>query len=92
MNNPVIKVQIPSNILLQELDDEAVLLNLNEEHYYGLDRIGLRFWNLLAKHENTEDVIKQMLVEFDATEEELHKDLGKLIVELENAGLLNIVD
>lgn len=92
MENTSIQVKIDPNVLIQELENEAVLLNLNEEHYYGLDDVGLRFWQLLAEHENSDDVIKQMLSEFDAPKDTLHKDLGKFIIELEKVGLLTIVE
>ena len=87
-----IQVKIDPNVLIQELEDEAVILNLNEEHYYGLDDVGLRFWQLLAQHGNSEDVIERMLIEFDAPKDILHKDLGKFIIELEQVGLLTIVE
>jgi hypothetical protein len=88
---PSIQVKIDPNVLVQELDNEAVLLNLTDEHYFGLDDIGLRFWQLLEQYENTAEVIQQMKVEYDAPEETLHKDIGKFVVELESAGLLSIV-
>lgn len=90
-HHPSIKVEIDQNVLIQELENEAVILNLNEEHYYGLDDIGLRFWQLLVQHGNSTDVIREMAIEFDAPEDVLHKDLGKFIVELETAGLLEIL-
>lgn len=87
-----IQVKIDPNALIQELENEAVILNLNEEHYYGLDDVGLRFWQLLTEHGNSHDVIRQMSIEYDVPEEVLHKDLGILIVELEHAGLLSIIE
>lgn len=79
-------------MLLQELEDEAVLLNVSDEHYFGLDDVGLRFWQLLEQHGDTDTVVRHMKIEYDASEQTLHKDLGKLIVELETAGLIEIVN
>ena len=87
-----INVKIDPNVLTQELEGEAVLLNLTDEHYFGLDDVGLRFWQLLEQHENSSDVIREMKIEYDVCEETLYRDLGKLIVELENAGLLSITN
>ena len=87
-----IKVRIPDNVLTQELDGEAVLLDLTDEHYFGLDSIGLRFWQLLNEHGETGAVVKALEREFDASAEILHSDLGKFIVELEQAGLLSIIE
>jgi hypothetical protein len=91
-SNISIQVKIDANVLLQELEDEAVLLNLTDEHYFGLDDVGLRFWQLLDKHGNSADVIRDMKIEYDAPEDTLHKDLGKFIIELESAGLLSIIE
>ncbi len=87
-----IKIKINSNVILQEVENEAVLLNLTDEHYFGLDDVGLRFWQTLEQFENTEDAIDSLKNEYDATEEVLYRDLGKFVVELENAGLLSIVE
>lgn len=91
-DNHSIKVKINPDVLVQELEGEAVLLNLSDEHYFGLDDVGLRFWKMLQEHENSADVIRQLRVDYDATEAVLHQDLGKFIVELEKVGLLNIVE
>jgi hypothetical protein len=87
-----IKVKISPDILLQELEGEAVLLNVSDEHYFGLDDVGLRFWKMLQKHENSAEVIRQLQIEYDVAEAVLHQDLGQFIVELEKAGLLSIVE
>ncbi len=91
-DNHSIKVKITPDILLQELEGEAVLLNVSDEHYFGLDDVGLRFWKMLQKHENSAEVIRQLQIEYDVAEAVLHQDLGQFIVELEKAGLLSIVE
>jgi len=87
---PSIKVNFKTQVLVEELGDEAVLLNSDSEHYYGLDAIALRFWQLLSKHGNTEDTVAEFISEYDVDEQTAHKDLAKLIVDLEKAELLEI--
>lgn len=36
------RVEISPEVLFQELQGEAVLLNLTSERYYGLDDVGMR--------------------------------------------------
>ena len=50
MNEPVEKFQVTEDVLFQTVYDEAVLLNLNNDRYYGLDNVGARMWQLLAEH------------------------------------------
>ena len=91
MNNfPRINVSFKPDVLLEELNDEAVLLNLEDELYFGLDDVGLRFWQLLQEHKNSQDVINHFLQEYSVNEAEAQKDLAKLILELDGAGLLSI--
>jgi hypothetical protein len=81
-------IHIAKDVLVQPLGDEAVLLNLNNDHYYGLDNVGTRMWELLAEHGDPEAVIRQMLLEYDADEPALRRDLAALIDKLEQAGLI----
>lgn len=90
-NSKPIQVEIDPNVIVQKLDDEAVLLNLTDEHYFGLDNIGLRFWELLEEHKDSNKVIETMKTEYSVSKERLHLDLGKFVVELETAGLLKIL-
>ena len=37
------------SVVLTELDDGAVLLNLDNEYYYNLDEIALRIWEIVEE-------------------------------------------
>jgi DeoR/GlpR family transcriptional regulator of sugar metabolism len=71
--------------------DEAVLLNLSDQHYYGLDEVGARIWTLLLEHGDIEVVIQQMLREYEVNEATLRRDLMALIQEMEQRGILQSV-
>ena len=77
-------------ILFQELDDEAVLLNLENERYYGLDDVGMRMWQLLSEHSDTATVLEHLLTEYDVDEATLRQDLANLIDKLVDAGLATV--
>lgn len=83
-------VTISSDVLFQELEGEAVLLNLANEHYYGLDDIGTRIWQLLQEEHNVESVVAQMLAEYDVSEALLRQDIANLIEELTQAELVTV--
>ncbi|MBN1400973.1 MAG: PqqD family peptide modification chaperone, partial [Anaerolineae bacterium] len=42
------RAEISPGTLFRELDGEAVLLNLESGHYYGLDEVGTRILSLLV--------------------------------------------
>jgi len=61
------QVQIPTEVLFQELEGESVLLNLQSERYYGLDDIGTRLWQLLAENGDVAAACEQLLKEYPGT-------------------------
>ena len=81
-------VTVSPEILFQELDGEAILLNLQNEHYYSLKESGVRMWQLLAKHGNVATVVEQLLEEYDVDEVTLNRDLANLISWLAERGLV----
>ena len=42
--------QIAKDVLFQFVAGEAVLLNVNDNHYHGLDDVAPRMWQLLVEH------------------------------------------
>ena len=81
-------VTISPNVLFQELDGEAILLNLQNEHYYSLKESGVRMWQLLAEHGDVATVTEQLLEEYDVEEATLNRDLTNLIAWLTERGLV----
>ena len=86
------RLTAPEHVMFRELDGEAVLLNLQNEMYYGLDEVGTRMWTLLTTCESVQAAMDKLLEEFDVAAETLEQDLAKMIKELQANGLLEIVD
>lgn len=86
------RLQIADDVLFQTVADEAVLLNMADNHYYGLDDVATRMWQLLVEHGDADAVIREMLAEYDVDETMLRQDFAALIVEMEQRGLIKRVD
>ena len=84
------RIKISSEVLFQELENEAVLLNIASEQYHGLNDNGTRIWQLLAQHGNVEQVVAQMLAEYVVPEEILRHDVKNFIEEMAEAGLVAV--
>lgn len=87
------RVFIEPEILYQEIGDEVVVLNLRNEHYYGLDEVGARAWQLLTRPEqggNVASVVAQLLNEFEVEKDVLQQDLANLFYQLKEAGLITL--
>jgi len=82
------RVRIQDDVLFQELQGEAVLLNLKTGVYLGLNQVGTRIWQLLQEDGSLSRVMEVMLREYDVTREKLAQDLLDLIGQMEQQGLL----
>jgi hypothetical protein len=81
-------VSAANDVLFRELNGEAVLLNLESGHYFGLDGVGTRIWRLCQQHGSLEAVWRAMCEEFDAPDDTLRSDLLAFVGELQAKGLI----
>jgi len=78
------------DVLFQELDGEAVLLDLTSEQYFGLNEVGTRIWHLIDTHHDLDSVYRAMAEEYAVEPEQLRRDLDSFVDELSEAGLLQV--
>ena len=83
-------IKIQPDILFQEVKGETVLLNLENEKYFGLDETGTFFWKLLQANTDYQEVIDIMLAEYEVDNEQLKTDLDNLVKEMVEAGLVEV--
>ena len=84
------RVRINEEVLFQELQGEAVLLNLKSGVYLGLDAVGTRIWNLLQRHHVLQEVRDAMLQEYEVSADQCERDLLRLVGEMEQQGLAEV--
>lgn len=84
------RVRVNDDVLFQELQDEAVLLNLKSGVYFGLDPVGTRIWQLLTERELLSEVAPAIVAEFDVAEDRCASDLLALVADLEQQGLVTV--
>jgi hypothetical protein len=74
-------------------DGESVLLNLDTEHYFGLNATGSRMWERLTTEASVESAYATLLDEFEGVEaDELRADLSALVAELVAHRLAYVVE
>lgn len=74
-----------------ELSGEYVILNLARGMYFGLDRVGARIWALLQEPRTVTQIRDLILEEYDVDPERCESDLLKLLEDLEQQQLINVV-
>ncbi len=77
-------------VLFQNLDGEAVLLDLASETYFGLNEVGTRIWQLIETSPPLADVHRTLCEEFDADATRIEHDLLTLVGDLSKAGLVTV--
>jgi hypothetical protein len=73
------KVYVSENVLFRKLEEESVLLNLDDEMYYGLDEVGTSMWVALESSESINLAYKQLLAKYDVDSDRLQADLIELL-------------
>ena len=86
------RVRIPDHVLVSDLQGESVILNVNSERYYGLDRVGTRFLSLLSTCDSIEHAFETLLTEYDVNPDALRTDITDLLSDLNDQGLVEICD
>lgn len=82
------RVALSVQVLLQQLEHESVLLDLNSEHYYSLDPVATRVWQLLSQDGSVDAAVASLLATYDVDETALRRDLATLIERWRAAGLV----
>jgi Coenzyme PQQ synthesis protein D (PqqD) len=84
------RIQLHDDVLFQDLNGEAVLLNLKTGVYFGLDAVGSRVWRLLETHHVVSEVLDALIAEFDVARERCLEDLLALIANMEEHDLISL--
>jgi hypothetical protein len=85
------RVNAPKHVLVRFLDNEAVLLNLETERYFGLDETGTRMWQIVTVSPSVDAAYQELLAEFDVSPDQLRTNLTDLLSRLMENGLLEVL-
>lgn len=78
----------PPDVLLQDLEGEAVLLNLVSGQYYGLDENSHRMYQVLVTSPSVQAAFEVLLNEYEIEPERLKADLVRFLDKLLENGLV----
>jgi len=85
------RIKLPDDVLVSGLQAESVLLNLDNERYYGLNDVGTRMLTVLTSSESIDAAYNSLLDEYEVDAEALRRDLISTIEQLADQGLVEIV-
>ena len=80
------------DVLLQDLNGEAVLLNLANGQYYGLDENSCHMYKTLIASGSVQAAYEALSQEYEVEPGQLKADLDQFVAHLLENGLLTEVD
>lgn len=75
-----------------DLGGEAVILNLKNGVYYGIDAVGVRIWNLIQESRSVDDILNTLLEEYEVEPDQCEGDILALLQQLADSGLIEVRD
>jgi hypothetical protein len=84
-------VAVPNQVS-SSLGDEAVILELTQGIYYGLNEVGARIWVLLRDPRPAGEIRDVLLDEYEVDPATVSRDVLALLTELADRGLIEVRD
>jgi hypothetical protein len=85
-----VKVSVNPTAVFAELEDGAVILNVDTGIYYGLDRVGARIWELMGVGDTADNIVATLQTEYAVEPSVLRADVAALLTSLEVNGLVHV--
>ena len=80
--------RIPSELLLQAVDNETVILDPRSGNYFTLDSVGTDMIELFRKNDSIEVTAQAMSEKYDVSKETIQAGLVGLLNEMADQGLV----
>jgi hypothetical protein len=66
-------------VVARRVEDELVVIQLDRNRIYALNRTGARFWELIVEGRSRSEACELMLEEFDVARAELEREIEELL-------------
>ena len=80
-----------NEVFASQIDDEVVMMNIQSGKYYGMDTIGSRIWELINEKIQVQQVIDQLIEEYDVSAEQCQNDVLEFLDELNQNKLVEVL-
>lgn len=86
--DPALLINSDTEVVGCTLGEGSALLNLRTNIYYSLNEVGAFVWSALAEPVTFQRLVERVSAEFDAPDDQVEQDLARLVVMLDQAGLV----
>ncbi len=92
MTSSTIKFRVSNNQVSSNLSGSTVILNHKDGLYYELNEVGTAIWEQLKLNGTTIGELKKLILnEFDVDEQTVESDINKILGELLNEKLVEVI-
>jgi hypothetical protein len=81
------KVILNQAVVFAELNDEAILLNVETGIYYGLNPTGTQIWELLVEGLGEDEIIQRILADYEVDAAQASADVAEFLGFLTTRGV-----
>ena len=78
--------------MIADLDGETVLLDTESGHYFGLNSVGTRIWELASDARSVKEIVSLLLSEYTVSAEQLEIDVLGFVNNLAQRSLIEVVE
>ena len=82
------RFSVPATVTAKQLKDEAVLLDLREGLYFGLNDVGSRIWAMISEERSLGEICDHLINEYAVSRDELERHVLGLAAQLLGKGLI----
>lgn len=75
-----------------DLAGDAVILNLHSGVYYGLNEVGAQVWELIKSPVRVAAICERLVADYDVERARCEQDLLAVLLEMQDAGLVEVRD
>ncbi|CAM4140603.1 lasso peptide biosynthesis PqqD family chaperone [Paenibacillus alkaliterrae] len=76
--------------LVSDMNGEKVMLSIENGKYYNLGQIGGRVWELMASPVSIQDMVKQLVTEYEIEPESCEQQVRHFLQKLATEGLIQV--
>lgn len=84
--------RIDGKLLISPLGKELVMMDIDNGAYLNINEVGSAIWNLLEEPVLVEEVLTQLLQQYEIDEQQCLEELLAFLSTLNDNGLLNIAE
>jgi hypothetical protein len=77
------------DLVYRDVDDTVVMLDLRTQHYLSLNQAGAELWPLIVRGARLDELVDSLRDRHGLSDEDAARDVGTLVEQLTEAGLLD---